>query len=65
VTTAEYMRAIELCGAAVDAHYSDDGGPTVAGGILGALRDLLDPAACEVCYARKLDRENRAKREGR
>lgn len=38
------MRAIELCRAVVDAHYSDDGGPTVAGSVLGQLRHLLTEA---------------------
>lgn len=50
LTDAEYERAIELCErtyvAARDAY--GNGGPTVAGGFLGQLIDLLNgrPLAC-------------------
>lgn len=41
LTDAEYVKAVSLCRAVVEAATSDDGGPTVAGSFLGRLRDLL------------------------
>jgi hypothetical protein len=41
LTDSEYLKALQLCRSVLDAHDSDDGGPTVAGSFLGELRDLL------------------------